>query len=1013
MAVCKTCGAENRPGARFCDSCGAPLAAATPSREVRKTVTVFFSDVTGSTALGERVDPETLRRVMSRYFEAARAALERHGGTVEKFIGDAVMAVFGIPQAHEDDALRALRAAVELRESMHVLNAELERDHGVSLEARIGVSTGEVVAGTEERLATGDAVNVAARLEQAAAPGEILVGEQTLRLARDAVEVEPLEPLVAKGKSEPLRAFRLVRLLEDALPFRRRIESPLVGRQRELALLRQAYDRAVSERRCHLFTVLGAAGVGKSRLVLELTRGLGDAQVVTGRCLPYGEGITFWPLIEVFRDAGAAHELEAALGLSSTEDTAWAVRTALERLAAERPLVVVIDDLHWGESTFVELVEHVADLSRGAPILLICIARPELLDLRPAWGGGKVNATSVLLEPLSEDEAGELIENLAGRLLDERAVQRILRASEGNPLFVEEMLAIVDEDGDAELDVPPTIHALLAARLDRLSDGERQVLERAAVDGRVFHRSAVVELAEKPLRQEVTRHLVALVRKELVEPAKSGFDGEDAFRFRHELMRGAAYESLPKEARAELHARFAPWLERREGTEEIVGYHFEQAFRYRAELGPLTKDARALGREAAARLGEGGRRARSRGDGLAAAKLLRRAVAALDPDSPERFDLVPDLLGSLAESGAFDEARAMLAEGLEAASARGDARTAARLRVERALVAGHSEPETDMDGLFGDVEEAIREFEPLGEDRVLAMAWTAHGILAYWRGSATEGTRSLARARDYARRAGDRATELRTMWWTAWTTFTGPTRAEEGVAICAVLGDESRDSRFAQSTASYLQADFLAMLGSFDEARALHRKAAAQAADIGVGVQLAGVYMTGGLIELLADDAGRAEALLRVGCEHCERLGETGYLSTMAALLAEALYRLDRDEEALEQTRVSERTAAVDDVMSQLYWRSTRAKILSRAGDVEQAEQLAREAIPFGERTDYIDIHADALRALAEVLAAAGKPEKARVAAQQALELHERKGNAASAARAHALLDAIADPVER
>src|SRR5439155_2227059 len=347
-------------------------------------------------------------------------------------------------------------------------------------------------------------------------------------------------------------------------------------------------------------------------------------------------------------------------GLSSTEDTAWAVRKALERIAAERPLVVVIDDLNWGETTFIELVEHVADLSRGAPILLICMARPELLDLRPAWGGGKVNATSVLLEPLSDDETEELMESFAGSQLDERTGQRILRAAEGNPLFVEEMLAIVGENGHAELDMPPSIHALLAARLDRLRDGERQVIERAAVEGRVFHRGAVVELAPEPLRQEVSGHLLALVRKELVQPGESSFPDDDAYRFRHLLIRDAAYESLPKEARAELHARFAAWLERRDGADEIVGYHLEQAYRYRTELGPLTDDARAVGREAAARLGEGGRRARSRGDSPGAANLLRRAVNALDPESAERADLLPDLVGPRAESGAFDESRSIL-----------------------------------------------------------------------------------------------------------------------------------------------------------------------------------------------------------------------------------------------------------------------------------------------------------------------------------------------------------------
>jgi class 3 adenylate cyclase len=364
-------------------------------------VTVVFSDVTGSTALGERLDPESLRRVLARYFDLASQVVERHGGSVEKFIGDAVMAVFGVPHVHEDDALRAVRAAAELREALEQLNAELERDYGTTLSVRTGVNTGEVVTGTEERLATGDAVNVAARLEQAAQPGEILIGSQTLRLVRDAVSVDALPPLDAKGKADPVTAYRLVSLDSDAPAFLRRADVPMVGRERQLKLLRDAFDNVASERTCDLFTVLGPAGVGKSRLISEFLRTIEGATVVRGRCLSYGEGITYWPVVEVVKqipDAetpveGAAWKaLEAVLGegdaAATPDEIAWAFRKLLEAKASQEPLLCIFDDIQWGEETFLELIEHVADLSRGAPILLLCMARPELLDRRPSWAGG-------------------------------------------------------------------------------------------------------------------------------------------------------------------------------------------------------------------------------------------------------------------------------------------------------------------------------------------------------------------------------------------------------------------------------------------------------------------------------------------------------------------------------------------------------------------------------------------------------------------------------------------------
>src|SRR6187551_1992370 len=521
VPACPSCGHENSERARFCEECGSPLGGPPPSREQRKTVTVLFCDVTGSTALGESTDPEALRALLARYFERMKGIIESHGGTVEKFIGDAVMAVFGVPQVREDDALRACRAAVEMRDALPELGVE----------ARIGVNTGEVVTGTEERLATGDAVNVAARLEQAAQPGEILVGADTVGLVRDAVTVEAVPPLDAKGKSEPVPAYRLLSLDTEAPAFVRRGDVAMVGRDRQLKLLRDAFDNVASERSCDLFTVLGPAGVGKSRLVSEFLTTIDEATVVRGRCLSYGDGITYWPVVEVVKqipDANTLVEpaawkaLEAMLGegdgTATPDEIAWAFRKLLEAKAAQEPVLCIFDDIQWGEETFLELIEHVADLSRGAPILLLCMARPELLDRRPTWAGGKLNATSVLLEPLSERQTDELIGHLVeGSALADDLQARIRRAAGGNPLFVEEMLVLVGQsDSAGDVAVPPTIQALLAARLDQLDPSERHVLERGSVEGEVFHRGGVAALVQD--ETPVDGWLVALVRKDLLRP---------------------------------------------------------------------------------------------------------------------------------------------------------------------------------------------------------------------------------------------------------------------------------------------------------------------------------------------------------------------------------------------------------------------------------------------------------------------------------------------------------------
>ena len=566
MQVCAGCGKESDEAFAFCPHCGDRL---TAERIQRKIVTVLFCDVVGSTASGESVDAETTRSLLAHFFVRMKGIIEAHGGVVEKFIGDAVMAVFGVPVAHEDDALRAVRAASEMRAALPELK----------LLARIGINTGEAVTGTAERLVTGDAVNVAARLEQVAAPGTVLLGAGTVQLVQDTVDVSPVGSLELKGKSEPVPAWELLSLRRA--PAEHRPPTRMIGRKAELEQLRTVLDQALRERSCRLFTIFGDAGVGKSRLASEFLAGL-EARVVRGRCLSYGKGITYWPIVEVVKQLDALPKNEAAAAAirsllgkiesgTSAEEIAWAFRELLEQEAQDAPLVCVLDDLHWGEETILNLVEEVAALARDAPILLLCMARTDLLEHRSALGDGNPNATATLIEPLDEEESVSLLEELSGVRGDAGAAdveagatdrelrERICAAADGNPLFIEELHALVQQSRVGELAMPPTIHALLAARLDQLDPTERGVLERGAVAGRVFHQSAVEYLVDG--ESKVHPCLNALVRKELIQPHEAQIPGDYAFRFRHQLIRDATYDALPKTVRAELHERFADWLD--------------------------------------------------------------------------------------------------------------------------------------------------------------------------------------------------------------------------------------------------------------------------------------------------------------------------------------------------------------------------------------------------------------------------------------------------------------------
>jgi class 3 adenylate cyclase/tetratricopeptide (TPR) repeat protein len=1009
MLDCPACGHGNIEGAKFCNECGAPLAAgASAAREQRKTVTVLFCDVTGSTELGERLDPEALRALLARYFEQMKAIVERHGGTVEKFIGDAVMAVFGVPVVHEDDALRALRAAVEMRAAFPALG----------IQGRIGVATGEVVTGTAERLATGDAVNVAARLEQAAQAGEIIVGGETLQLTRDAAEVEAMEPLALKGKSVPIVAHRLLSVVGDE-GVARRAGGAMVGREREQRLLASTWERVTSERTCQLFTILGAAGVGKSRLAAEFLVTRDDAVVVRGRCLPYGEGITYWPVVEVVKQLEQGHSEAVASAavralvsdeqvVTSTEEIAWGFRKLLESVASTRPVVCVFDDLQWGEATFLDLVEHVADLSRDAPILLLCMARPELLDRRPGWAGGKVNAANVLLEPLDATETEELIESLAE--LDPGLRERIREAAEGNPLFVEQMVAMARESPDGDVTVPPTIQALLAARLDQLDAAEREVLQCGSVEGRVFHRGAVTVLASED--PPVTGRLTTLVRKELVRPDKPQLPGDDAFRFRHLLIRDTAYEALPKTTRAELHELFADWLEEHGASlveqDEIVAYHLEQAVGYRQELGVEGQELGSLGVRAGERLEAAAQRALDRSDTPAAANLLERATRLLASDPPRRLTLLPVLGRTLIQAGELEHAERVLAEAVEDGTAAGEDRAAADALIALSELRLHVDPTMTQAQVTGQLAEAVRVLDRYGDDAAVARAVDLSGRLLFWRGRSEAGLVEGERALRHARKAGDRAQELETLRFMIAMSFHGPTPVEDVLRQIEALEEQDPGHSILKVNMLRLHGELVAMQGAFDTGRALVSEARVVATELGLRVMLAtGVAHSAGDIELLAGDPVRAEQELRQACETLEEIGDWGHLVTLIPYFTDALLAQGRGQEAGPMIDRAFEHVVAEDADPQIALRRVRARLLAEQGDLEEAERVGRESVTRAAATDYLTVRGLALSDLAEVLVLAGKAADAVDTFEQAVATYERKGNSVMASRTRARLAEI------
>ena len=1002
-----------------------------PPREIRKTVTALFACLVESAEPG--VDAEALRRDGAQALAAARSVLERHGATVDEYPGEALMAVFGVPLLHEDDALRAVRASVELRRLLPG-------------RARIGVATGEVIAEREPGrapLATGEAINAARRLQEAAEPDEIAVDGATRRLVRDSFALDP-----GPGESYRVSSLRAESGRAHTL------SSPLVGRAQQLRALEATFEAAVADRGCHLVTVLGAAGVGKSRLVDELAARLGEsATVLRGRCLPYGEGITYWPLNEVVRDlagdagggspeavrAALAAELRGdprtegipdvlaeAVGLGETggqaeEKIFWAARRLFETLAERRPLVVVLDDLQWAEATFLDLVEHVADLARGVPLLLLCLARPELLDARRGWAGGKLNATSILLEPLGRGESRELVDNLVDSLSPDDA-DRIAAACEGHPLFAEELLAMVIEDGLLErtdggwalagvggaLPVPPTIQALLGARIDRLPEDERTLLTHVSVEGALFHRESMRELAPPALRPVVDRSLSELVRRDLIRPERAPFGDDDAFRFRHILIRDAAHRSLPKATRAELHERFGGWLEEahpgRVGEfEEIVGYHLEQAWRFRTDLGATPAELAPLGGRAAERLESAGRRAQRRSDHRAAAGLFERAAALLSEDDTRLTALLPDLGATLIEAGRLPDAERVLSEAVAAGRAAGDELALSHALVQQQMLGIRSGAPSAAAEASAVVDEVLPVFRAAGDEQGQCSALRLRGWRHWLLARSEAAAEAWEEAAEHARAAGLEHERGDLLGWIASSLVWGPAPVRAAIERCEAIREEVSGDLVA--TADILQplAGLHAMEGRFEEARALLAAADAALEELGRTLGSA-VSHHAAMVELLAGDPVAAERLMRQGYAALEGMGEKAVLSTTAAFLGQALLAQGRHEEAGQWAERSAEQANEDDMHSQSMWRAVRASVLSARGDLADAERDARDALAFADRTDDTNAIADAHVVLGSVLALRGETEAARAELSSAVDLYGRKGNLVGADQVRAQL---------
>ena len=925
----------------------------------RKLATVLFVDLVSSTELVAGVDPEVVRRRVSQFFEQVAHCVVTHGGIVEKFAGDAVMAAFGVPLAHEDDAERAVRAGL----------ATLERVRDLGFQARIGIESGEVVTDdeTESTFATGEAVNLAARLQQEAQPGEIIVGPGAARLLRGRIELEQVGLLELRGWAKPGAAHRVVSASQPGAPvggFR----SPLVGRESELELLENTFTRAVRDARASLFTVYGDPGVGKSRLAGEFVAGLEGATVLKGRCLPYGEGVTYWPLAEMVKaSAGITDDdpldeaqrklrascedeavadllglavgvLEAVEGERSQQEIAWAARAWTEQLAQAQPLVLVFEDVHWGEEPLLELIEHLAATVRQAPLLLLCLARSELLDIRPGWGGGRVRATAIELEPLGPEESIELVRALTADLELPIDTAAVLAKTEGNPLFVEETIRMLAERPRAGAErIPDTLQALIAARIDRLPTTQRTLIQRAAAMGRLFMRGALEHLS--PDVEDVEAALEELVVRDLVvREARATISGEQAFKFKQVLIREVAYSGLSKSSRADLHRAFATWLGERAGDEllEIRAFHLDQAARLLEELEGAAPPE--LAEQAAEALSRAGHRALSREAFRSARKLLLRAVE-LAPSTNRRY-LAARAAWRLADMTAVI---VEMEEVAKIAAATGERRLQGRALTALAdAVLYHRADALGAQRLVTEALEVLSEEPPEIRFEPLLIA----SQVAAWLGDTAAFERWAKLSLGAAQAAGrkDQEATVTHSLALAYLQRLDFEQAEPLIERVAELAAES-GSAFSKGNALAVRGALENYRANYAEAETAFAAARDLYSEIGNAIREASMTLMLGRTAASQGDLERGEKLLRDAERALKGLGGRGQLCEAQRALAQVLVRVGRLEEAERFALESRETVGPEDRVSGSTTKIALAEVRAAQGRDAEAVALFHEAL--------------------------------------------------------------------
>ncbi|MEV1169938.1 adenylate/guanylate cyclase domain-containing protein [Nonomuraea sp. NPDC049784] len=880
---------------------------------MRKVVTVLFCDLSGSTAMSRRFDPESLRAVLLRYFELMRSCLIHHGGTVEKYIGDAVMAVFGVPTVHEDDAIRAVRAAWEMRAAITNLNVELMRELGCGIGIRIGVNTGEVVAVDaatgDHTFVSGEIVNIAARLEQHAPSGEILLGESTYRMVSGAVTAEAVPPLDVKGVAEPLPAWQLREVRAHEPPVRRRFDVPLIGRERELKQLSLLLEGVRQDRACHVCTIFGDPGMGKSRLAQEfimVSRSSGSP-AVSGGCSPYGGG-TLTPfdgvltdllnavgtgnLAEAFADtpqvatALAGVLRDGASGLA-VEDTFWAIREAFSTLAGDRSVVVVLDDLQWASSTTLDLITFLAESLHGVAVFFLCLARFELLDARPQWGGGQLGTTSIVLRPLGHEHAHTLAANLSevSAHMSSDDMERLVATAEGNPFFLEQLITMRTEE--LAEGIPASLQALLAARLDLLTPEQLEWLRWAAF----FDDFTPSHIAELSAGVQVTDNdMNHLVRRRFIEP-DGKLQGETRYRFGSSQVRDVTYSALPKKTRAERHIRIAHWMRDRSQADADVGGHLESALGYCAEL--RMPNTAGLAQEAGAHLDRAGRTALSLGDVCRARSFFERALAV----APDRVDTMVTLVDVLAASGETGAADRLLDE-LERSAGAGRPELAAHGRLQRAVL---HVAELGMDHMVAVAEEALPIFRQADDHAGLTRCWLRLGQASQAHHHFAEARRRFEQALTYAHDATTRLEVATTLGGLASCLWQGPEPAGAALRRCDELVEQyagmSKATRIAIECPRAL---LCAMRGRPDDARRTLNDAERTVQAMGHVTARATIPIFLGKVELLAGDLVAAERAFRTSRAAFEDIGDGLMQDTATVDLARAVYRQGRAREALD-----------------------------------------------------------------------------------------------------------------